>query len=303
MKRAQWVKLQCVATVLAVICASMASADTVSQDTDLGNWDTASTWNPDGVPTVGNDYTTSMKLRVGSAGTFSGDSLTIESTGQLQLRNTSGTFTVDDLIMAGGVVYAGTGNEVTFALDGNMNVTADSNLNGYWNSTSGDARNLNILSKVSGSSDLESSASNNGSTHKLTIANAANDFSGTWISNVGTLEFANAGAVGAGDVRVNANGKLTILGDWDAEASLYVANSANALVNVGDYDWTVGEFNLNGEGLLANDTYTVSELNAMAGNAAVFSGTGTITVIPEPATLGLVAMVGTAVFFIRRLSI
>jgi len=248
----------------------------VVQDIDNGEWDTASSWNPDGIPTSANDCTTDLNLRVSDASSaFDGKSLTLLAGGQLQLRDTANTFVVDDLILNGGEVYAATGNNNTFMLDGNISAVSNSVFRGYWNATG--PRNLNILSEISGRAVITSQASDNNSTHTVSIGNSANTFSGTWVSQNGTLEFANAGAVGSADIQVLDHGSLTIMGDWDGGGALTVADAATAGVNLGANDWRVSELTF-GAVPVAYGVYTAAELNAL-GNHLVFTGSGTIAVV------------------------
>ena len=248
----------------------------VVQDEDNGEWDTASTWDPDGVPASTNDCTTDLNLRVSDASSaFGGKSLTILGGGQLQLRDTANTFVVDDLILDGGDVYAATGNNNSFSLDGNLSVTSDSVLRGFWNATG--PRNLNILSRIGGAASITSQASDNNSTHTVSIGNSANTFSGTWISENGTLEFTNAGAVGSADIQVHDHGTLTIMGDWDAGGALTVADAATAQVNLAANDWRVSGLTF-GAAPVAYGVYTAAQLNAL-GTHPVFTGSGTISVV------------------------
>lgn len=248
----------------------------VVQDLDNGEWDTASTWDPDGIPTSANDCTTDLNLRVSDASSaFSGKSLTLLAGGQLQLRDTANTFVVDDLVMSGGEVYAATGNGNTFSLDGTISVTSDSVFRGYWNATG--PRDLNILSEISGRAVITSQASDNNSTHTVSIGNSANTFSGTWISENGTLEFANAGAVGSADIEVLDHGTLTIMGDWEGGGTLTVADAATAEVNLAANDWRVSGLTF-GAVSVPYGVYSAGDLNALGSNM-VFTGSGTISVV------------------------
>ncbi len=247
----------------------------IPQVIDGGEWNTGSTWESSAVPTSGFDYTTSLDLNVNDASSsFGGDSLTVNSGGWLRLRDSVNTFVVNDLRMNGGRIYGATGNNVTFALDGSISILTDTLFQTYWNASG--PRNLNILSKISGSNKITSLASNDASTHTVTIDHAANDFSGLWVSQNGTLKFNNAGAVGAADIEVQANGKLQILGDWNEYAALTVADTATASVDIGSYAWKVASLNFGGSEV-ADGTYTAEQLNSMGSNE-VFTGSGTIQV-------------------------
>jgi hypothetical protein len=214
------------------------------------------------------------------------------------LRNTgTNVATVPNLILAGGAVYAGTLNNVTSILDGHITVTTNSALTGYWNATG--PRHLRILSLIRGAGVLTSSASDPASTHELQIVNSSNTFAGTWVSSVGTIRFAHAGAVGTASIVVQENGKLVLPGDWNQAAhgaTLTVADAATALVELGSHQWTLAGL-IVGNSNLVDGTYTAAQLSAMGG--AVFSGTGAITVIApviEPPTLKVMPSGNTLVF-------
>lgn len=261
------------------LLVSPVSSEPIPQDTDQLTWNEPSAWNPDGIPTTGRAYTTDLTLRTpGASATFGGSSLTLFDGGLLQVRTTGGAVaTVHDLILSGGVIMAGTGNNVTNILAGQIDAQSDAVLRGYW-SASG-PRNLRIESRISGDVVLTSTASNAASTHTLSIVNPANEFSGTWVSERGVLEFASGKAVGAGSIDVRAEGKLAILGDWNqfaAGASLTVADSPNASVDLGDFTWIVSSMTFGGVSLPPGH-YTEAGLNGL-GSHSVFTGSGSIRI-------------------------
>lgn len=251
-----------------------------TQVLDEGEWNAATTWSSGTIPETGHVYATSMDLNVNDASSsFGGDSLTIQSTGWLRLRDSANTFVVDDLIMSGGRIYAATGGNVTYALDGNIDFAADTLVQAYWSLSNG-PRNLNLLSKISGSATVTSLASNADSTHALFVDNAENDFSGTWISQNGYLMFNNAGAVGTADIEVQANGKLAIDGDWNTDAILTVADAATASIDIGGNAWSVRALFF-GNVDVPRGKYSAVQLNNLGSNP-VFTGEGRITVLGPP---------------------
>ncbi|VGO12516.1 hypothetical protein PDESU_01069 [Pontiella desulfatans] len=252
---------------------------TVTQVVDQGTWNAASTWDPAIAPMAGIDYETSMQLRSPStSATFAGDMLTVLQGGELALRNIGAhVVVVPDLVLDGGNIRASTGLDVTSTLAGSINVLTNAALVGYWNTTG--VRNLRILSNIGGSAELRSTSSNIASTHTLFIDNPGNSFSGAWISERGTIEFASAGAVGSADIDVRANGSVAIMGNWDGlavGAALTVADSASATVDFGSNRWTVANLAIGSTSVGTGSVYTASELNALG--AAVFAGSGSIQV-------------------------
>lgn len=214
--------------------------------------------------------------------TFPGESLTVEAGGKFQFLGKSElgeVTTVTGLITTGGVpndavtLAAGTGNNTENHLAGTIRNDGYTVLAGYGNDTG--ARNIRISSVISGDGTLFSSGTS-AYPHTCTIDNPTNSFAGTWQSNIGSLVFENAQAVGAADVDVLDAGTLEIVGDWNADASLTVADSATAQVKLGSYRWIVSEFVFGGVSIADGD-YDVDALNAL-GSFAVFTGSGTITV-------------------------
>lgn len=90
------------------------------------------------------------------------------------------------------------------------------------------------------------------------------------------LVFDHPGSVGSADIVVTEDGSLSIFGNWRAGSALTVADSPDARVEVGSFEWVVSDLTLGGEALSAG-SYSVTELNALGSNA-VFSGSGSILV-------------------------
>lgn len=233
-----------------------------------------------------------LTIRTPEAGgdTFNGKSLTVS--GVLALKKGSGasTHTVTDLRLAGGSIENFTGGTNTQTLAGGLTVVSDSAIN---ISSATDIRHITISAAVSGSAQMDHRATKSGDF--MAYTNAANTFDGTWKVSSGVLKFSNAGAVGDGDILV-AGGKLQILGDWlNEDASLTVSGGA---VDLGGYAWTVESLWL-GVNQLAAGTYSVTSLNSYG--VGSFTGTvGTITVVPEPVSLSLLALGGLAILRRRR---
>lgn len=131
----------------------------------------------------------------------------------------------------------------------------------------------------------------------IQISNDLNSFDGTWSVDGTRAIFTSGDAVGGGDVDVSNDGYLRVNTDWSGSSLTAVTGSE---VEIKDgFAWTIDGLTVNGSSV-ANGTYTASQLNTLTSDTIFTGGTGTIQVIPEPATLGLVAAFGGAVLFIRR---
>jgi hypothetical protein len=124
--------------------------------------------------------------------------------------------------------------------------------------------------------DDDTLSEDGGSTWKLDIDNSS--FAGTIRADVGNLEFI--------DTITLPNATLTVDGGSTFVSVILTSNVTFKALSVGLTSVAVGE-------------YTAGQLNTQVGGSR-FSGSGTITVIPEPATLGLVGIVSAAMLFIRR---
>jgi len=124
--------------------------------------------------------------------------------------------------------------------------------------------------------DDDTLAEDGGSTWKLDIDNST--FAGTIRADVGNLEFIDALTL--------PNAALTVDAGSEFVSVILTSNVTFGAVGLGANS-------------LANGEYTAGEANAILGGSR-FSGSGTITVIPEPATLGMVTLFGGGLMFIRR---
>lgn len=218
--------------------------------------------------------------------TFPGFSLTVQAGGRFQVRSLEGSAqvtTVDQLILEGGSsfttgnfaeVTAGTGNSVTNVLAGTI---TNSGYTRFLTFGSTISRSLRVQSLIAGSGRIQASEGAAQALSSVFIDNPDNSFYGTWeVAPGSNLVFGNAGAVGTADIEVMSGGILEIIGNWNADAALTVANASGTNVKLGTYGWKVTELLL-GSSLVADGVYTAAELNSLAG-ASVFSGNGTVTV-------------------------
>lgn len=102
------------------------------------------------------------------------------------------------------------------------------------------------------------------------------------------------------------DGVLTLTGNGAVAADVLLANNNTRLGRLTANNITVGSLNIEGE-VIAPGTYTVAQLVTIGSNAGkdfsdnLIDAGGTITVIPEPATMGLFGLAGAALLFARRM--
>jgi hypothetical protein len=252
-----------------------------------GNWSNAS------APSAGNAYLLGEnRLRTpadGNSYTFGGDSLTITpnvttaANGGFMYKGTgnTGVLTVNNLILAGGMIHHQNGAGDLFQLAGNVNVTADSTI---WAKQG----NINISATISGTSNLsilQTDAPGETAARFVNLA-GANTFTGNidvagklGLATTGTLAF-NIGSSGVnngisgtgiaafdGTFNFNLSGASSTLGDSWAITSV-------ATQTFGD-NFTVNGFNEYVNGVWFKDNYQFNE------------STGLLSVAPLPQLLKL----------------
>jgi hypothetical protein len=159
-----------------------------SLDTSLAN---GNNWAGGVLPEAGNDYFTgNFVLRTpsnNSSLTFAGDSLTINNTNDFQNggfwykgTGSTGTITIDNLILAGGIITHQNGSGDIFRLAGNLNVASASQIFPRQGP-------INLSATMTGSATLTIPGSN-GAACVLRVMSPSNTFSGNIVNN-GRLEF------------------------------------------------------------------------------------------------------------------
>lgn len=142
--------------------------------------------------------------------------------------------------------------------------------------------NFNLsVANVSGSGSLEfgdnTYANDTNGVWSLSITDASPEFAGSVDLTRGQLTFGNAFALNDATLAINSA----------EDNSIVLANNVSfSNVTFGASSLSVG-------------TYTAAELNT-AFSADLFSGTETLTVIPEPATLGLLGVFSAGLLLVRR---
>jgi autotransporter-associated beta strand protein len=162
-------------------------------------------------------------------------------------------------------------------------------------------RDLTLTGAISGSGAITKV---NAGTVTLSFDNA---YSGGTTVSAGTMVGSVDGAFGVGDVTV-ANGATLVLGvgtssqDYiDNLADLVLGNTSVLTLNFTGTD-TVGSLSLDG-GLtfLSPGTYNAADLDAAG--LGTYTGVGSLTVIPEPATLGMLGLGALITILVRRMRI
>ena len=164
--------------------------------------------------------------------------------------------------------------------------------------------NLSVGSMVLGSSARLDYRINNDNENKLNLA--IDDFSGSGTLSFGkyttavvglwSLEITDTTPGFTGTVNLQ-HGELAFSNSFSlAEASLTIDAKDNSVVLANDV--TFGSMEFEGSSL-ADGTYTATELNTEFGTTR-FSGSETLTVIPEPATFGLLGISAAGILLIRR---
>jgi len=263
-------------------------------------------WSDHLVPSAGNDYEVgnaagkTLRTPETTNSTFAGDSLTVNPTGQLLLKANSSTrvFTVSDFRFNGGSLTHGSDNQ-TITFDGLATVLTNSTI-----SNAGvNARRLYFDADLIGNAKL---TVNLGDDDWVRVRGDNRGFSGDWDilftpasgddgSPTPNFDAQTPNSLGSGNIRVGP--KILFDADFD------IANWGGSFTLDGimqlDQNHLFGDLIIGGTELPAG-VYTFNQLNTRFDPYFLNGGTGTIRVVPEPATLalGLLALLGIR----RRLS-
>lgn len=248
--------------------------------TSAQSWNTLTTWtnsagiNPSAILATDDYDINGFAARTPTAANpvFGGKSLTISGNGGLLLKQ-SATATVTNLISTGGnIVLGNTGTQTLHVVN--------FSLNGYTRLTAAADRTMVLnIDILTGIQTIKVGANSTDSGLYSISINNASGFTGTIQSAVGTTDFNNP---------INLS-----------HATYEIVTNNNATVIL-DQDIIVGSLKI-GETVYAAGTYTFEVLNTAFDAQFVDGGTGSITVIPEPRTMGLF-VISLAAFF-RRLCV
>jgi hypothetical protein len=219
------------ATVLRAASVTLTNSDALGST----SFNTALNWSNGQAPGAGNDYSTgAFILRTpanASSFTFQGASLTVNTNGNLYYKGTgsSGTITINNLIMAGGTNIHNQGTVDFYRLAGNLNVAADSVIYAKQGP-------VIISALVAGNGKVVNPGSDC-ATCVLTISNSVNTYTGSIVNN-GRLVLA-AGAnlnfvIGASGV----NNRVSGMGPQTTFNGRFVFDLSAASTNIGD-SWTI----------------------------------------------------------------
>lgn len=291
-----------------------------SNNTSGQSWLTTSAWSNNQAPSVGNSYFmtgTTFTVRTPQSGspshTFGGDSLTVNNARLLFATLGGSDIIINNLtLMNGGMMSNGTTSlqvlQGTLAIDGSAFVRLHTN-----GAESG--RNITINSQISGSGNV-------GLLQKgtLSLTGAGNTFAGTWTvggtdvtipdgtysnsaSLISTLDASSVGSLGVNsNVTLNIWSRFDVDYDWTTAGALTLASNggnASAIIMTLDQNITVGSLSIAGS-LLDAGTYDYSALsNAGFGDYFTNNG-GSITVVPEPSAIALLAAGSMSIVIWRR---
>jgi hypothetical protein len=312
------------AAVIALATTAVASAATINQvqsnNTSGQSWSTAGAWSNNAAASAGNDYIsgTGMVLRSPTTvnSSFPGDSLTLNGS-QFNLTGDTGAagiVTIPVLNVNGAAIVNGNGGNRTQTLSGAANFSGTS----YFRlSGAATGRNITVSAQITGSGMI--GLAQNGT---LALDGTGNTFSGLWTvgglnvsilgtnysnSNtlISTLVGSSSGSLGVdSSVSLNIWSRLDLNYDWTTSGSLTLADnggSATSIIMTLDQNVTVGALSVAGS-LFDPGTYSYSDLSTLGYADYFTNGGGSITVVPEPHSLGLVLLgsIGAA-FWGRRM--
>jgi hypothetical protein len=333
------VSVSAITSHLAIVGSAEADNFTYNlQQASGANW-SAAIWQPGNVsPTAGNTYEVLAggRLRTpdGSTGqggtggngqmfTFPGDSLKLDGpgfatsgSGELRIKqaftnavfNFPGVGGNPGLILNGGIINDGDNfiQTVSGSISAVAGTTSSFNPGGQAVTDISAQRGFILTATLSGSGgmslDYGPDTTTSGATvHALLINGFYPKFSGNWTINSGWIEAAGLNSMGFGNISLKSTlGASTLDFDYNISnptGSLVLATTTSKLIL--DQSLTFGSVMINGTSLTPG-LHTFAELNASFDANFVEGGTGSITVVPEPAGAAMALLGGVALILFRR---
>jgi len=264
--------------MLVAVTASAASITLTNSDAfNFSSFDTGLNWSDGQAPTNLNDYFTgSFMLRTptnNSDYTFQGNSLSIDSGGQLNMKGT-GVITIANLILDGGTIANGIGAVI---LNGSINVAAPSTFD-----TQAAGRTITVNAAISGNGPLTFILGG------LTRLNGSNSFTGGMILNGSSVAITNdfnLGAPGSGITFTNG-GTLIVTNSFVLKNRDILLNDGGGKIQVETNSLTTLTNVISGTGSLIKlgaGTLTLTAANTYTGETIVSNG---FVVLANSAALG-----------------
>lgn len=283
---------------LSALLALPAHAATVTSSAS-GAWSNGSVWDDANPAAAGNDYRISSGFRVESPSaatvTFPGDSLTVEAGGILEIYRDIGgntgqsiTAEIPNLTVAGGTLRP----RIGFAT-GNVILSSPLNFDGGGtievNTTAGTySHTFSLNGAITGNGSVNVFRTAQGSGRAIAINGDASGFSGDWTFSSTAAESLNvtfgsgSGGWGSGSLQIGSWASLNLNANFTSTTAALVYGIDNTTLNL-NADATIAGITIDGNPV-APGTYTATDLGGL-GLGGNYGGSGTLTVIPEPAAI------------------
>lgn len=295
---------------LILLPALPAAAAVVNWDAGGVNqlWTTPENWSDDLAPSAANDYVVSgagviIRPPDANSNTFGGNSLTVSDGAILNLYRTNGgglfnvnhsipNLTVGDATIRPQSSNGSLSNTLTSDVEFDGAVTVDMTV------ASNFTMRLYFDGGITGSGTLALNRTATGSERLVQFNGDASGYSGD-ISYAGLsgdvflFTVNNAGGWGTGDLTMGQYTTLNLTTAFTSLTShLILSSTTGTVLNLGDGATTIGGLSIAGNDI-ANGTYDATALTGL-GFGGTYGGTGTLTVVPEPAAalLGAFGLLG-----------
>lgn len=270
-------------------------------------WTTDLNWSDDAAPSAGNDYVASgagtvVRSPDTNSHSFGGDSLTISDGAVLNLYRTNGgglltvnhslpNLTFRDATIRPQSSLGSLANVLTNAVHLEGAVTVDMTV------ASNFTMRLYFDGAITGTGTLSLNRTATGTERQVYFNGDASGYSGN-ISYAGLPDdvfiftIGNAGGWGTGDLTMGQHTMLNLFSFESPTSHLILSNTTGTVIHLGDHDATIGGLTIAGNAI-APGSYDASALDAL-GFGGTYTGSGTLTVVPEPAAamLGALGLLG-----------